>query len=149
MTKNSILPPTYLLIAVLLMVGLFLIFPGIVIVPSPWNFIGLIPLVFGVWINLAADKSFHKLRTTVKPFEEPAIMITNGAFTISRNPMYLGFTSILTGIALLLRTLTPFIVVILFAIFMDQKYIKVEEQNMAKKFGQAWNDYKKKVKRWI
>ena len=149
MTKNSILPPTYLIIAILLMVGLFLIFPGIVIVPCPWNFIGLIPLVFGVWINLAADKSFHKLKTTVKPFEEPSELITNGAFTISRNPMYLGFTAILTGIALLLSALTPFIIVFLFAIFMDQKFIKEEEQNLAKKFGHAWHDYNKKERRWI
>jgi len=63
--------------------------------------------------------------------------------------MYLGFVAILLGIGLLLRTLTPYGIVILFVLLMDRWFIQVEEQNMEQKFGPAWQAYKKKVRRWF
>jgi len=149
MCKKPILPPTYLLISIFLMLILFFIFPGVMLIPSPWNFLGLIPLGFGLWINMIADRAFRKAKTTVKPFEEPAALITDGAFAICRHPMYLGFVAILIGVALLFRALTPFLIVIIFAVLMDQLFIRVEEGNLESKFGQSWLEYKKKVRRWI
>lgn len=47
--------------------------------------------------------------TTVKPFQESTALITDGVFRLSRNPMYLGFVLVLTGIATLLGSLTPWL----------------------------------------
>lgn len=149
MKEKQLLPTTYLLIAIIVMLILHFVFPVAQVIPKPWNLLGLLPMVFGVWINLVADRAFHRAQTTVKPFEEPTSLISDGAFAISRNPMYLGFVTILLGISLLLRTMTPFAIVILFAILMDRLFIPVEERNMERVFGPAWLAYKKKVRRWI
>jgi len=138
-----------LLLAILLMVALHFLYPGAAIIPLPWNLLGIVPIGFGVWINLAADRAFHRNRTTVKPFEEPTALIIDGAYGISRNPMYLGFVAILIGIAVLLGSLTPCVIVIIFAVFMDVVFIRVEEQNMARKCGQDWLAYTHTVRRWI
>jgi protein-S-isoprenylcysteine O-methyltransferase Ste14 len=148
--KNSrIMPTHYLLLSILVMLALHFLLPLAIIVPAPWNLAGLIPLVAGVMINLAADRDFHKANTTVKPYEESTTLLTEGVFSFSRNPMYLGFAFILAGIALLVRTLAPWLVVPVFVALIDQIFIRAEEQILEAKFGSTWQTYKAKVRRWI
>jgi protein-S-isoprenylcysteine O-methyltransferase Ste14 len=149
MKNNAVMPPTYLFIAVVIMMGLHLIFPVATIIPAPWNITGIIPLAAGVILNLVADRDFKKHRTTVKPFEESAVVITTGLYRLSRNPMYLGFELILIGVALFLGSLTPFLVVILFPLLMEALFIRAEEEMLAQQFGQHWLAYKEQVRRWI
>lgn len=63
--------------------------------------------------------------------------------------MYLGFLLILIGIALSLRLLTPYMVIIVFVILMNNVFIKVEEKMLEEQFGNTWLAYKKKTRRWI
>ena len=102
MKTKQILPPTYVLIALVVMLVLHFIFPGIKLIALPWNLLGLIPLVIGVALNLIADSAFRKAGTTVKPFQESTTLLTDGVYRISRHPMYLGFVLILIGVAILL-----------------------------------------------
>ena len=110
---------------------------------------GVIPLALGIVINLVADKSFKKNETAVKPLEGSSALITTGIFRFTRHPMYLGFVLILLGIAMLMGSFTPYLVVIVFAIFMDTVFIRYEEKTLEEAFGEAWLDYKKKVRRWV
>jgi len=149
MKAKSLFPTHYLLIAILLMIALHFLFPVVRIIPVPWIIFGLIPLAIGIAINLIADKAFHQVNTTVKPFEESASLITEGVFRYTRNPMYLGFVLILIGIALMFGSLSPWIVVPTYAIMMDILFIRVEEDMLDAKFGSAWLDYMAKVRRWL
>jgi protein-S-isoprenylcysteine O-methyltransferase Ste14 len=149
MNIQKLSPTHYLLLAILIMVALHFLFPGAIIVPLPWDLLGLAPLAGGIAINLMADSAFHKAGTTVKPFQESTALITDGVFRLSRNPMYLGFVLVLIGIAVLLGSLTLWIIVPLFAVLMDRVFISVEERMLQVKFGQAWSEYKAQVRRWI
>ena len=125
------------------------IFPLVWIVPPLWNLLGLVLLASGVILNLIADNAFKQVGTTVKPYQESSSLVTSGVFQISRNPMYLGMVLILLGIAVLLRSLSPFLVIILFAILIDRIHIRVEEQMLEEKFGSNWEAYKTKTRRWL
>jgi len=149
MKTKPILPPTYLLIAMILMAILHFTFPGAIVIPQPWNLAGVIPIALGITINLIADKRFHEANTTVKPFEESSKLVADGVFRISRNPMYLGFVFILTGIAILLGSLSPFVILILFWIAMEKVFIETEEKMLAVRFGSQWTEYKTSVGRWL
>jgi protein-S-isoprenylcysteine O-methyltransferase Ste14 len=131
------------------MVLLHFLLPVWKIVPWPWRLIGILPIVMGALINILADQAFHKVGTTVKPFQESTFLITDGIFCISRNPMYLGFVLVLAGIAIFLGTASPFLVIPLFAFTMDRIFIKDEERMLSEKFPQDWSDYKHQVRRWI
>ena len=146
---RKILPTTYLLISIVLMVALHFLIPLVQVIPVPWNILGIVPIVTGVALNLIAGSAFRKVRTTVKPFEESSSLVTNGVFRFSRNPMYLGFMLILLGIAIVLGSLTAFAIIPVLAILMDRVFIQVEERMLEVKFGQAWLEYKAKVRRWI
>lgn len=121
MKNKKIMPTTFLLIAIVVLIALHFLYPGIRIIPPLWNLLGVIPLTLGITINLVADRAFHRAHTTVKPFEESSVLITNSVFRISRNPMYLGFVLILIGIAFLVGTLTPYVVVLAFAIYIEKE----------------------------
>ena len=46
-------------------------------------------------------------------------------------------------------SLKPYAGVFVFAIFMDVIFIRFEEKKLEDTFGEAWFEYKKKVRRWI
>lgn len=143
------MPPTYLLIAILLCIAFHFLIPILYIIPSPWNLIGLVPLLLGIWFNFSADQAFKQTKTTVKPFEDSNALIQEGVFRFSRNPMYLGFVGILLGISLMLRSVSPFLVVMVFAILIDVMFIQVEERMLETKFGEEWKQYRSRVRKWI
>jgi protein-S-isoprenylcysteine O-methyltransferase Ste14 len=149
MSLIQINPPFYLYTAALIMVALHLWIPLIDFIRYPVTLLGIIPLVYGVILNLAADSSLKKEETTVKPLTESRVLITKGIYKVTRNPMYLGFWFILTGTAILLGTLLPFLIVLLYPLFMDMVFIRYEEQKLEKKFGSIWFEYKNNVRRWI
>ena len=149
MKRKPVLPPTYLWTAMIVMVALHFRVPVKRIIPFPWDLLGVLPLALGAALNIIADKAFRAAKTTVKPFQESAALITDGVYRISRHPMYLGFVLMLLGLAILLGSLTPLLVVPIFAVVMDRVFIVVEERMLAEKFGQAWLDYKARVRRWV
>lgn len=149
MNPQKVLPPTYLLIAIVIMVALHFLFPGAYMISFPWNLSGLIPFGIGCVLNAVADRVFKKVGTTVKPFQQSTTLIRDGVFQLTRNPMYVGFVLILLGIAIFVGSLTPYIVVIIFPILMDRLFIRNEEQMLAERFGEVWREYKRKVRRWV
>jgi protein-S-isoprenylcysteine O-methyltransferase Ste14 len=149
MQARRALPPTYLFVALAGMVLLHLLLPVLKLVNYPWNLLGVIPLVMGSVLNLIADAAFKKAQTTVKPFEESAALITSGVFRVCRHPMYLGMVLILLGIAILLGSLSPLLIVAIFAVLMERVFVRVEEVMLEQRFGAAWSAYKAQVRKWI
>jgi len=145
----KVLPPTLSLICLILIVVSHWAFPIQIIFPTPFNLVGLAPLVLGVFISVSANRQFAKAGTNVNTFNEPDTLVTDGWFSHSRNPMYLGFVIALAGIWILLGSMSPILGVLIFTIVTDRWYIAYEEQKMAAKFGQAYQDYKRRVRRWV
>ena len=63
--------------------------------------------------------------------------------------MYLGFVLVLTGLAVILGSVTPFAVLALFALLVDRWYIRFEERAMLRRFGDAYRSYRQRVRRWL
>ena len=148
-SQPKIFPPTLLFLAMMLMSGLHFLFPFAQVLLIWGRLIGLLPLVVGISINILADNQFKRANTTVRPFEESDWLVTTGLYHYSRNPMYLGMVLILFGVALLLGSLTPFGVLLLFFGYVDLQFVRREEQMLATQFGQDWLEYKARVRRWI
>jgi len=145
----NIMPPTILLGAVLLMLGLHFLFPIVQLVPAFGRLIGLLPLLVGLALNLVAERQFVRAGTTVNPAGKMSQLVTDRLYRYSRNPMYLGMALILLGVALLSGSLTPFGVIPLFTWWVGSQFIRREEASLATQFGQDWLEYKAQVRRWI
>jgi protein-S-isoprenylcysteine O-methyltransferase Ste14 len=146
---KRILPPTYFLGSLALMAALAYALPITEVVAWRWRALGVAPIAVGVWLNLAADRAFRTRGTTVKPFEHSTALLTDGVFRFTRNPMYLGMTLILFGVALLLGALTPFLVGAAFVVVIKIRFIPVEERMLAETFGDVWEAYRARTPRWI
>jgi protein-S-isoprenylcysteine O-methyltransferase Ste14 len=142
-------PPGYFLISMIMMVLLHLLVPVRIFISYPWSLLGIVPLLAGVVFNLVADAAFKNARTTVKPFEKSSALITSGIFKLSRHPMYLGMVLILSGIAILLGSLSPTIIIVIFAILREYIFVRKEEQMLYEQFGSEWGAYRNKVRKWI
>ena len=73
----------------------------------------------------------------------------SGPYRFTRNPMYLGMTTALTGVAILLGTLTPFLLIPLFAAWIDFRFISREETMLVGTFGEEYERFRREVRRWI
>ncbi len=146
---KRILPPTYFFGAIALMAGFHFLFPLWTLVRFPWRLLGVVPLVAGVLLNLLADQAFKRHNIAVKPFEESNVLLTHGVFRLSRNPMYLGMTLLLAGIAILMGSITPWLVVFLLATLFDRLFITPEERMLEEAFGGQFREYRRHVRRWI
>ncbi len=149
MNKSKALPPVYLYLSLTIMITVHFLLPVLRIIPSPWNAIGVIFLVAGVVLSLMGDGIFRRAGTTIKPYEELTRLVTESIFQFSRNPMYLGFVLLLAGAAFLLGSLTPFLVIPVFIVLIENLFITIEERMLSAKFGQAYLDYQARVRRWI
>ena len=63
--------------------------------------------------------------------------------------MYVGLLVCLVGVALLLRSLTPLLVLPLFVVIVTVFQIIPEEKALSKIFGDEFNHYKDNVQRWL
>jgi len=142
-------PPMLLLLAIISMVLLGLLLPGVRLVASAWRFLALPPLAAGIALNLLADRAFKVVKTTVKPLLPSTSLVTDGVFCLTRNPMYLGFVLLLIALWLVLGSLTPGIAVVLFALLIGRYFVRPEEEKLAATFGDAYRSYRAKVRRWI
>jgi protein-S-isoprenylcysteine O-methyltransferase Ste14 len=142
-------PDGYCLLAAVVMVLLHFELPGLRWLGWPWRVIGAAPIIIGLWINITSDQQFKRRGTTVRPFQKSSTLVTDGMFQHSRNPMYLGMVLILTGIWVLLGSLTPVIFIPLFAWWVDTKFIRKEEKALTQQFGREYVEYMSRVRRWL
>lgn len=149
MNAPRIYPPTYFLIALLGMLALRFVIPLSVIIPAPWSLLGIVPIGLGIILSAIADRAFRTAGTTVRPYEVSSVLVTEGFYRMTRNPMYLGFALILVGAAMILGTISPFLVVVGFIILIDRIFIRMEEQMLSKRFGDDWRAYAARTGRWI
>ncbi len=84
----------------------------------------------------------------MKP-ENTSDLVISGLYKVTRNPMYVGLQTILTGYAIWLGSLSPFFVLPLFYFIITEMQIKPEEAILEKKFGQDYLNYKNSVRRWL
>lgn len=146
--KPSLMPTAYFLIMLIFSIILHFLFPIQKIIPFPFNLSGIIPLIFGIYLNIWTDALFKKRETAVKPHEKPECLICEGPFRISRHPMYLGMVASLIGVDIILASLTPFITPVIFIIYMESIFIPLEEDILEREFGEEYREYRRNVRRW-
>jgi protein-S-isoprenylcysteine O-methyltransferase Ste14 len=149
MPKPRILPPVYLLIAVLAMSALHAFLPVRQLIQWPWRWAGVGLIVFALVPGVSAVRGFILRKTTLKPGGVSSQLITDGPYRFTRNPMYLGMTLLLAGTAVLLGSLGPWLIVPLFVYVINHNIIPIEEAMLVEAFGEEYRQYRARVRRWF
>jgi len=113
--------------------------------------VGLAVLLVGVVICLAGVLSFHHARTTVNPLkpETASALVSSGIYRYTRNPMYLGFATVLVAWSIFLAWPPALLGVLGFVLYMNRFQIAPEERALTKLFGDDFAQYCNRVRRWI
>lgn len=147
---KTILPPILFIIFAILMACICWAQGSPHTIGYPLNLIGSVLLVLGLGISSYHSRLFNKLGANIMTFDEPTKLVKRGLFKYSRNPMYLGFVLSLLGVALLYQlALSSIVIVFLFWVITDRWYIKYEEAEMLKVFGDEYLEYCKCTPRWL
>ena len=147
--RRALNPPVILLLAIMVMFVLHPLFPIACLISAPWRLVGVIPIAIGLALNIWGSRLFEKRQTTIKPTGKSSQLVVEGAFLHTRNPMYLGMTLILIGVALGMGTLSPWLVIPIFVAVIQTVFIRMEERKMENEFGAEYAAYQQKVRRWI
>lgn len=78
----------------------------------------------------------------------PERLVTSGPFALCRNPMYLGHLVFLAGLALSLKSWFGMILLAGTAIWLHFR-VRRDERRLAERFGEAYVEYRSRVKRWV
>ena len=107
--------------------------------------------VLGIVSAAAGVLEFSRARTTVNPHRvnDASALVTGGIYRRTRNPMYAGLFLVLLAWALWLGALANVVLLVLFVVAITELQIKPEEQALAKRFGEEYEAYCQRVRRWF
>lgn len=92
---------------------------------------------------------FLAARTTVVPFSVASKLVTWGPYRFTRNPMYVSLVLAYLGMAAILSQLLALFLLPLPIILVHKIVIPYEERRMRQVFGEAYDQYCSKVRRWL
>jgi protein-S-isoprenylcysteine O-methyltransferase Ste14 len=148
-SKHPVLPPIYFFAAIALMVALDRFLPLITLIEPPVAYLGWVLFALAFAAVLAVNWQFKGAGTTIKPFQESSALVTGGLFAYSRNPIYVGMVAALLGVFVALGSLTPIVIVPPFIYIIRTRFIAAEERMLEATFGDAYRDYRNRVRRWL
>lgn len=111
----------------------------------------LLLMVLGAVICLWGALSFRLARTTLDPRvpHQSSQLVDGGIYRFTRNPMYLGMALSLLGYGLWLGKGSALLAVVAFVLYLTRFQIIPEERALAQRFGDSFNRYCQKVRRWL
>jgi protein-S-isoprenylcysteine O-methyltransferase Ste14 len=143
-------PPIWALLWLLLAAGASYLagwprVPGLPIVP-----LGVMLFVLGLAISIPSALLFRREGTEINPTSEAnRKLVISGLFRFTRNPMYLGVVIMTLGIAIWVGTWPMLLAPVATFAVANWVHIPFEEAKMRRQFGDAYDNYVHRVRRWI
>lgn len=92
--------------------------------------------------------TFTRAKTAIVPNHDASKLVTTGPYKFTRNPMYTGLTAAYVGLAAIMSTgwpllLLPFVLMALYGLVISR-----EERYLIAAFGDQYRAYQRDVGRW-
>lgn len=149
-TAGVIAPPP-LIYGASLLVGLLFhrAFPIALLPRGVAKVVGTVMTGLPVPIIASALMTMNSAGTDVRPHRPTTAIVDTGPFRYTRNPIYVSFTMLYTGIASLVNSLWPMLLLPVVLLVINRGVIDREERYLERKFGEEYTLYKARVRRWI
>ena len=149
MVKRIIYPPIWLLFGLIAIFACNEYYPGLRFTSLAWQAVGAVLIVAGLLLLVTANGLFTRAGTGLIPFRNVSALVTEGIYQYTRNPMYLGMLAVLAGCALTVGAATALLVPPLFAVIIEVRFIRPEEEMLRGIFPQDYPAYCERVRRWL
>ncbi len=111
--------------------------------------LGPLLIAAGLLFLVPAWRTFKEARTTVVTIKPAATLVTGGPYRFTRNPMYVGLALTYAGLAVWLNLIWGLILLPVVLLVVDRYVISREERYLRRAFGQQYDDYAGRVRRWL
>jgi protein-S-isoprenylcysteine O-methyltransferase Ste14 len=143
-------PPIWALIYLVIAGAASALYPWHAIVDLRVIWLGVLLIVLGFALSFSAAMLFRRKGTELNPASEAnKLLVIEGPFRFTRNPMYVGLVIFTLGIAFCIGSLPMFAVPLLVFATANWVHIPFEEAKMRRQFGTGFDDYTRQVRRWI
>jgi protein-S-isoprenylcysteine O-methyltransferase Ste14 len=128
--------------------------PGLLIGPQNWGWsqrAGVLVWCVALSLMLLALSAMLAMRTTPNPIapEQATVLVQTGLFSVSRNPIYAADAMVLMGWAAWLANGLALLVLPVFVGYITIMQIRAEEQALSTVFGDDYQAYCRRVRRWV
>lgn len=106
-------------------------------------------IALSVALLIASKQRFREAGTPVRPTSRTTAIVDTGPYAISRNPMYLGFAGVMTGLGLVLGSMALAVAAIAFVMVVHHGVVLREERYLLGLYGDTYARYMSRVRRWI
>ncbi|MCJ2164309.1 MULTISPECIES: isoprenylcysteine carboxylmethyltransferase family protein [unclassified Pseudodesulfovibrio] len=103
----------------------------------------------GIFFMMWGHGRFRSLGVNVPTNLPVSRLVTDGAYQYSRNPMYVGFMSILVGLGVAIGSLWMLASALLMFLYLSIYVIPREEAYLGRRFGAEYKTYRNIVRRWL
>lgn len=114
-----------------------------------WRVFAAVAVVTGVILIVAALGIFWKSGARPEPWAPATMIVTSGLYRFTRNPMYLGMLLVYAGLALYLWSPISGLLLVPLFLIVNGMIIPREEAYLSRRFGRDYDDYRKRVRRWL
>lgn len=106
-------------------------------------------IITGFAVFTAGIRGFSNAATPVQGTRPTEALVTTGIHGWSRNPIYLGMFLVYLSIGIAVRS--PWILILTLPLAVTIRYgvVAREEAYLERRFGDAYRDYKARVRRWV
>jgi protein-S-isoprenylcysteine O-methyltransferase Ste14 len=106
-------------------------------------------ILIGLALAVAGIRNFSRAGTPVPGNKPTRALVTTGIHGWSRNPIYLGMFLIYGGIGVAAQSPWVLMITLPLAITIRYGVVAREEAYLERRFGDAYRDYKARVRRWL
>jgi protein-S-isoprenylcysteine O-methyltransferase Ste14 len=117
------------------------------LIPAGW--VGTATVALGFALAAWAVASMRRAGTRFETHQPTVRIVTAGPYRFTRNPIYVGMFLALIGLAIGADSLWLLVALAMFYLVIRYGVVAREEAYLERKFGDAYLDYKAKVRRWI
>jgi protein-S-isoprenylcysteine O-methyltransferase Ste14 len=119
--------------------------------PFVWyHFLGLSIFAIGLVLMLICIASFAiRGKGTLSPADPTKKLVISGLYRFSRNPMYIGVTMMLIGESIFFQSYVLGVYALFIFIAFNTFIVFFEEPRLQDAFGNEYDEYTKKVRRWF
>ena len=110
---------------------------------------GIFFFLVGIYFCVRSIGQFIRTKNTIIPNKPADSLQTTGVYHITRNPMYLSLACLYLGFACIYGNWWHIILLPFLIWAVQVLVIKREEQYLGRKFGDAYIQYRQKVRRWL
>jgi protein-S-isoprenylcysteine O-methyltransferase Ste14 len=132
---------------------LYWLFPWLrrAITPNHWcQALASALILIGAWGYFWCALDFVlRGRGTPAPIDPPKVLVVQGLYKYTRNPMYVSVLTVLAGECVLFRSVILLEYVVLVALGFHVFVMLYEEPALTRKMGDAYEQYRDEVPRWI